>query len=145
MKWWSKLMAWMGFSDDDEEEEWVEEEQEQGVVPRFKPNNVVELQQTKNVKLVVLGPRKYEDVQSVADHLRARRPIVVNLEAADPDARMRILDFLSGAVYALGGRSQKVSEMIFLMAPTNIDISNLLEEDAAKLINQEKARKTGGV
>ena len=57
-------------------------------------------------------------------------------------SRVRILDFISGAVYALGGRNQRVSDLIFLLAPANVDVSNLLEEDMLNRI--EKPGKTGG-
>lgn len=147
MKLWAKLMEWMGFDEDEDEgeelDETTENNDELAQVTRFRPN-VVELQTSKNVKLVVLGPKSYDDVQQIADHLRAKRPVVVNLESADPRVRVRILDFLSGAVYALGGRSQRVSELIFLLAPTNIDISNLLDEDQV-VIAADKNRRTGGV
>jgi len=145
MKLWAKLMEWMGFDEDEEEAlEEVTENDELAHVTRFRPN-VVELQSSKNVKLVVLGPKSFDDVQQISDHLRAKRPVVVNLELADPRVRVRILDFLSGAVYALGGRSQRVSELIFLLAPTNVDISNLLEEDQVAAATADKSRKTGGV
>lgn len=147
MKLWAKLMEWMGFDEDEDEgeelDETAENNDELAQVTRFRPN-VVELQTSKNVKLVVLGPKSYDDVQQIADHLRAKRPVVVNLESADPRVRVRILDFLSGAVYALGGRSQRVSELIFLLAPTNIDISNLLDEDQV-VTAADKNRRTGGV
>ncbi len=143
MKLWTRLMEWMGFDEDtDEELEETVENDELAQVTRFRPN-VVELQTSKSVKLVVLGPRSYDDVQQIADHLRSKRPVVVNLESADPRVRVRILDFLSGAVYALGGRSQRVSEMIFLLAPTNVDISNLLEDDQVAAA-ADKGRRTGG-
>lgn len=150
MKLWGKLLDWLGFEDveDEGDEETVDDEldvAEPLAAPRFKPN-VVELQPAKNLKLVVLGPRSYDDVQQIADQLRAKRPVVVNLEAAEPKARMRILDFLSGAAYSLGGRSQRVSEMIFLFAPTNVDINNLLDEEMGAVAAVEsKPRKTGGL
>lgn len=147
MKLWNKLLDWLGFEDVEEnvvEETEDEEMSEPLATPRFRPN-VVELQPVKNLKLVVLGPRSYDDVQQIADQLRAKRPVVVNLEAADPKVRVRILDFLNGAVYALGGRSQRVSDLIFLLAPTNVDINNLLEEELNTVALEAKPRKTGGL
>ncbi len=148
MKLWSKLLDWLGFEEveEDDGQEPLEEEMVPTPMPasRFRPN-VVELQPNKNLKLVVLGPKSYDDVQQVADQLRAKRPVVVNLELADPRARMRILDFLSGAIYALGGRSQRVSELIFLFAPVNVDINNLLDEGLGAIAAESKSRKTGGL
>ncbi len=144
---WSKILDFIGFEDEDEEEdteELMEDEEEQQPIEipnRYRPN-VVELQSAKSMKLVVLGPKSYEDVQPIVDHLRARRPVVVNLEGAEQRVRIRILDFLSGAVYALGGRNQRVSDLIFLLAPPNVDVSNLLEEDMLNRL--EKPSKAGG-
>lgn len=146
MKLWNKLLDWLGFEDVEENEVEETEEEEMSeplTAPRFRPN-VVELKPTKNLKLVVLGPRSYDDVQQIADQLRAKRPVIVNLEIADLKVRMRILDFLSGAVYALGGRSQRVSDLIFLFAPANVDINNLLEEELNAVV-ENKPRKTGGL
>ncbi|MGI6357605.1 MAG: cell division protein SepF [Bacillota bacterium] len=147
MKLWSKLLDWLGFEEVEDESQEPQEEDIAAppmAAPRFRPN-VVELQPNKNLKLVVLGPRSYDDVQQVADQLRAKRPVVVNLEMADPKARMRVLDFLSGAIYALGGRSQRVSELIFLFAPANVDINNLLDEELSAIAAEGKSRRTGGL
>lgn len=144
---WSKFLDFLGFEDEDEDdaEEIVGDAEEQPAVDmpvRYRPN-VVELQSAKNIKLVVLGPKSYEDVQTIVDHLRARRPVVVNLEGAEQRVRVRILDFLSGAAYALGGRNQRVSDLIFLLAPANVDVSNLLEDDV--MSHLDKPGKTGGL
>lgn len=143
---WSKFLDFIGFEDEDEDdtEEIVEDVEQPSLdVPvRHRPN-VVELQSAKNIKLVVLGPKSYEDVQAIVDHLRARRPVVVNLEGAEQRVRVRILDFLSGAAYALGGRNQRVSDLIFLLAPANVDVSNLLEDDV--ISHLDKPGKTGGM
>jgi cell division inhibitor SepF len=142
---WSKFLNLIGFEDeeDDDTEEMVEETEQPIDVPVRYRSNVVELQSAKNVKLVVLGPKSYEDVQAIVDHLRARRPVVVNLEGAEPRVRVRILDFLSGAAYALGGRNQRVSDLIFLVAPANVDINNLLEEDV--ISHLDNPSKMGGL
>lgn len=136
MSFWDKFLGLLGFEEEDEEEE-VAADLALEPSARFHPN-VVELQPAKNMKLVVLGPKTYDDVQVIADHLRARRPVVVNLEGAQPEVRVRILDFLSGAVYALGGHNQKVSDLIFLLAPTNVDVSNLLEDDLRSQLDESE-------
>lgn len=139
---WSKFLNFIGFEDEEEEETADDVELPVDASRRYRPN-VVELQSAKNIKLVVLGPKSYEDVQAIVDHLRARRPVVVNLEGAEQRVRVRILDFLSGAAYAIGGRNQRVSDLIFLLAPANVDINNLLEED---VFNQlQTPGKMGGL
>ncbi|MGI6343619.1 MAG: cell division protein SepF [Bacillota bacterium] len=144
MKVWSKLLDFLGFEEADEEELAEEEDEVEEVpAPRFRPN-VVELKSAKNMKLVVFGPKSYDDVQAIADHLRAQRTVVVNLEGAEPRVRVRVLDFLNGAVYALGGRSQQISSFIFVLAPTNVDISNLMDEDWTQQEGSVATHRTGG-
>ena len=63
------------------------------------------------------------DVQEVADHLNSKRAVVVNLQRIQRDQGKRIVDFLSGTVYAIGGDIQKVGTDIFLCTPANVDVS----------------------
>lgn len=73
-------------------------------------------------EIVVFEPTKYDDVQAVADHLKLRQAVVVNLHAVPPELLRRIVDFCSGVIYTLEGSMQKVSEDIFLFTPANVDI-----------------------
>jgi cell division inhibitor SepF len=79
-------------------------------------------------------PYSYDDAQTVIDHLKNRRPVVLNLEALDGAMAQRILDFTSGAAYALDGNVQKVSKSIFIVVPSNIELSgnilNSAEDDS---------------
>lgn len=76
------------------------------------------------MKLVIVRPEKYEEASDIANYLKERKPIVVNLEAVDTPTSRRIVDFISGAVYALDGSIQKVAKGIFLIAPCNIGVLN---------------------
>ena len=73
--------------------------------------------------MVVNQPRSYDDAQDIIDNLKADRPVVVNLEVLDLEIAQRVLDFISGSVYALNGSIQKVSRCIFVLAPANVDVS----------------------
>jgi len=75
---------------------------------------------------VVSEPRVFEDVQGLAENLKNRRPVIVNLEKAEPELAKRVVDFISGATYALNGTLQKVGSGIFLVVPSNMDISSEL-------------------
>lgn len=77
-----------------------------------------------DLKLVIMQPVSFEEARDIANHLKHRKPIVVNLEAVDTPTSRRIVDFLSGAVYALDGDIQKVSNGIFLIAPNNVSVAN---------------------
>ncbi|MCE5286902.1 MAG: cell division protein SepF [Pelosinus sp.] len=109
----------------------IEEEQEQGRAeePEVKAkkavgNNVVNLPTApKQVKVMVVEPYSFDDAQHVADYLKNRKPVVVNFENSDPEVAKRMIDFVSGTTYALGGTIQKIGNNIFLCAPTNVDVA----------------------
>ncbi|TCJ06060.1 cell division protein SepF [Cytobacillus praedii] len=124
------------FLDDEydyKEEEIVEEELEAvKQTPKAQPaqkNNIVSLQSVqKSSKMVLVEPRVYAEAQDIADHLKNRRAVVVNLQRIEKDQAKRIVDFLSGTVYAIGGDIQKVGTDIFLCTPDNIEISGNISQ-----------------
>lgn len=75
------------------------------------------------IRMVVFQPQTYEDTQTIIDNLKAKKPIIVNLENLNIDVAQRVLDFISGAIYALDGSVRKVSKGIFLLAPRGVDIA----------------------
>ena len=88
------------------------------------PQNVVSLQSVqKSSKVVLFEPRAYSEAQEIADHLKSRKAVVVNLQRIAHDQAKRIVDFLSGTVYAIGGDIQRVGSNIFLCTPDNVDVS----------------------
>jgi cell division inhibitor SepF len=82
------------------------------------------------VRVVVMHPRTLEDGQSIADQVKSRRPVIVNLDAADERSGQRLLNFLSGVVYALDGSLRKVGDGIFLATPSNVEVSGEEPDDA---------------
>lgn len=102
--------------------------------PNSTPQNVVSLKSVQqSSKMVLVEPRAYSEAQEIADHLNSRRAVVVNLQSISHDQAKRIVDFLSGTVYAIGGDIQRVGTNIFLCTPENFDvsgnISGILHED----------------
>ncbi|MBQ6371084.1 MAG: cell division protein SepF [Firmicutes bacterium] len=95
---------------------------------RFAPN-VVSMQEkkvraiTNAFKLVVIEPQGFEDCSRLVDSLKARKPIIINLEKLDAEMARKIFDFLGGATYALNGTVQKVANNIFIFAPENVAIA----------------------
>lgn len=90
------------------------------------PRNVVSLQAAnslKNSKVVIVEPRVYAEAQDISEHLKNKRAIIVNLQRIDREAGIRIIDFLSGTVYALGGDIQRIGTDIFLCTPENVEVS----------------------
>jgi len=86
-------------------------------------------------KLILLEPRAYSESQQIADHLKNRHTVVVNLKRVTTDQAKRIIDFLSGTVYAIGGDLQKIGGGIFLCTPKDIKVDGKItgDEDKAKL------------
>jgi cell division inhibitor SepF len=80
------------------------------------------------VKVILHEPRSYEETQEIADHLRSRRPVVVNLQRVRSDQAIRIVDFLSGCVYALNGSISKIGPNIFLCTPDTVEIHGSISE-----------------
>ena len=74
------------------------------------------------MKMIVYRPVSYEDAQHIIDNLKSRKPVIVNMEELDVAAAQRILDFISGAIYAINGTIAKISRGIFVVAPNNYDV-----------------------
>ena len=80
--------------------------------------------QTNQIKMVISQPTTFEQSEAICDLLKEKKSIIVNLEYVNKDVARRIIDVISGAVHALDGHIQKVSNSIFLIAPYNYDITN---------------------
>lgn len=78
----------------------------------------------RSMKMILFKPSSYDETESVIDSLRARKPVVVNLDEINPAVAQRILDFISGAVYALNGDIRRAARNIFVVVPSNIEISS---------------------
>ncbi|MFP3389663.1 cell division protein SepF [Brevibacillus sp. SIMBA_040] len=137
----NKLMGFLGLENEEYIEETVQEEHEdtdsshkRQPASQSRTNNVVPFQarEKEGIRLILCEPRHYSDAQDIADNLRHRRPVVVNLHRVEKDQAKRIIDFLSGTVYALNGDIQKVGDTIFVCTPDHVDIqgtiSSVLEE-----------------
>ncbi len=137
----SKFKRFFELEDDIQEvEEVVEdhfEDQETEPKTRSRSNqkkeqasqNVVSLQSVqKGAKVILLEPRTYDEAQDIADHLKARKAVIINLQRISHDQAKRVVDFLSGTVYAIGGDIQKLGTNIFLCTPDNVDVSGSITE-----------------
>ena len=89
-------------------------------------------------KMILLEPRAYSESQQIADHLKKKNTVVVNMKRVTPDQAKRIVDFLSGTVYALEGDLQKIGAGIFLCTPKNVDVEGAITDDDDKA----KGKKT---
>jgi len=137
----SKLLDWIGIQSGEREEDYMEDYPENGGYSdeyrdngkKRRESKVVSLHQaTTQLKLVVISPADFDEASEIADHLKARKPVVINLESVDREVARKFIDFMSGAVYALDGTMQKVSAGIFLIAPNNVGIMADAKEEFAR-------------
>lgn len=88
-----------------------------------RSSRVVKFQDSPSqLRVVVVQPNTFDEAKDITSHLKEKKPVVVNLESIDGALAHRIFDFLCGAVYALDGTIQKISNRIFIIAPENVDI-----------------------
>lgn len=119
----------------DEEEGYEQEEQEEQEENRNfwnRRSKVVNMPQTEQIKMVILQPTTFEQSESICDLLKEKKSVIVNLEYVNKDIARRIVDVISGAVHALDGHMQKVSNSIFLIAPYNYEITSDLAREEIK-------------
>ena len=117
---------------EDEEEE-VEDKKLFGRKNREKEKVVAMPQaQTNAIKMVISQPTTFEQSDEICSFLKEKKSVIVNLEYVNKDVARRIVDFISGGVYALDGYIQKVSNSIFLVAPSNYEITNEMAREEMK-------------
>ncbi|MBR5163192.1 MAG: cell division protein SepF [Schwartzia sp.] len=141
-----KFCGKLGISDAEDNEELMEEfedaeekaqessARETGTLQDRKraaaPSNVIDLQSAMNngnlrskMKVVVIEPKSFDDVQQVANSLKEKKPVVINFEHTDAEVAHRIIDFISGTTYAIAGDIKKLGHNVFLCAPSNVSVS----------------------
>lgn len=85
-------------------------------------HKVVSIQTTAQLQVVLIRLESFEEATSVAEHLNKKHTVLLNLESTSKDVSRRLLDFLGGVAYAIGGQLKKVSDNAFLITPYNVDI-----------------------
>ena len=91
-----------------------------------------------NGKMILLEPRAFSESQQIADHLKKRNTVVVNMKRVTSEQAKRIIDFLSGTVYAIGGDLQKIGVGIFLCTPKNVNVEGAISDDDTKNKDKEE-------
>ena len=127
-----------GYDDDENiydygnEEEEGEEENRKIFGRKNAKEKVVNMPQTQAIKMVISQPTTFEQSEEICSFLKERKSVILNLEYVNKDVARRIVDFISGGVYALDGYIQKVSNAIFLVAPSNYEITNEMAREEMK-------------
>jgi len=133
-------------TDDEYEYEYIEEVEEQSEQPtkfeqkQIRQNNVVNLSaiQQSTSKVVLYEPKSYNEVQEIADNILNKRAVIINLQRIDTTQAKRIVDFLSGTVYAIKGDIQKLGLSTFLCTPENVDVTGTISNASFEEVEFEK-------
>lgn len=138
----NKFWNFFGVEQEDEEEEleneeYEQEEEEEEEEPEERrlfgrKSKVVNMPQGNQIKMVISQPTTFEQSEEICQYLKERKSCIVNLEYVNKEVARRIVDFISGGVYALNGHIQKISNSIFLIAPANYDIANEMGREEVK-------------
>ena len=123
---------------EDEDEEFEDFEEPPRREPAFddrktrvedRRNKVVNIHATTQLKVVLVKPERFENASEIADHLKEKRTVVLNLESTNKDVARRLIDFLSGVAYAGEGKIKKVAANTYLITPYSVDIEgDLIDE-----------------
>ena len=99
------------------------------VEPERRSNKVVNIHTTTQLQVVLVKPERFENASEIADHLKEKRTVVINLESTNKDIARRLIDFLSGVAYAGEGKIKKVAANTYIITPYHVDImGDLIDE-----------------
>ena len=116
------------FFDDDEYDDDYEEKPKRSLFHKVTPMRQPARRSSVNMEVCVIKPTSVEDSREITETLLSGRTVILNLEGLDLEIAQRIIDFTSGATFAISGNLQKISNYIFLVTPTNVDISGDLQD-----------------
>ncbi len=120
------------YDEDDVYDYDYEEEPEEKKSFIKKNNKVISMPQSQSIRMVISQPTSFEQSEEICGFLKEKKSVIVNLEYVNKDVARRIVDFISGGVYALDAHIQKVSNSIFLIAPINYEITNEMAREEIK-------------
>ena len=130
-----KKLAHPGIDDEDEDFDTFEEPAPKEVFENRKPrledrrNKVVNIHATTQLKVVLVKPERFENASEIADHLKDKRTVVLNLESTNKDVARRLVDFLSGVAYAGEGKIKKVAANTYIITPYHVELEgDLIDE-----------------
>ncbi|WP_040211918.1 cell division protein SepF [Clostridium polynesiense] len=135
----NKMKEFLGLDEYDEMEEYEEEYEEEieekedfePVIPsgRKAPNKVVNIHTASSAKVSIVRPIDFAEATEICDDLKNRKIIVINTTSLDLKIAQRLLDFVSGACYALGGEFQEVEKGVYILSPSNVEVTKELKSE----------------
>lgn len=134
----SKVKSLLGFEeyeeydnyeDEDYEKEVVEDEEVEPVITNKKNSKVVNIHTSSATKVTITKPVDYEEATEICEALKNRRIVLVNTTVLELKIAQRLLDFISGSCYALGGELQQIEKGVYLLSPSNVEVTNELKNE----------------
>lgn len=135
----NKVWGFLGLEDEyDEELDDMEMESQDNsedyepIIPSSnskKQSKVVNIHTAVSAKVTITKPSAYEEATDICDDLKNRKIVVVNTTSLDPKVAQRLLDFMGGASYALGGELQEIEKGVYILSPSNVEVSNELKNE----------------
>ena len=122
--------AYDDYDEENYESEVVEEEESiEPVITNKKNNKVVNIHTSTSVKVTITKPVDYEEATEICEALKNRRIVLVNTTVLELKIAQRLLDFISGSCYALGGELQQIEKGVYLLSPSNVEVTNELKNE----------------
>lgn len=134
----NKMMGFLGLEDEyediDEMQDEVSKEERIAEEPQMpsssrKGNKVVNIHTAVSTKVMIIKPTVFEEATDICDDLKNRKIVVVNTSSMEPKVAQRLLDFMGGASYALGGELQEVEKGVYVLSPSNVEVTNELKNE----------------
>ncbi|MBP1743706.1 MAG: cell division protein SepF [Firmicutes bacterium] len=133
----NKMMGFLGLDDDFEDDDYEDQdihdtnnaEAEQKISNFKKKPNVVSIHTTISAKVKIVKPTDYEEAADICDDVKNRNIVVINTTALEQRTAQRLLDFLGGSSYALGGTLEEIDKGVFLISPSNVEVSSDLKTE----------------
>ncbi len=115
--------------DDDDLDEFIHRRESAPTPSEHRHDKVVNIHTTTQLQVVLVKPERFDAAPEVADHLREKRTVVLNLESANKEIARRLVDFISGVAYAQDGKIKRVANSTYIITPYNVDIlGDLIDE-----------------
>ncbi|ABR33763.1 MULTISPECIES: cell division protein SepF [Clostridium] len=134
----SKVKSLLGFEDYEEYDEYEEEQYEEQVkdedeiepvITNKKNSKVVNIHTSSTTKVTITKPIDYEEATEICEALKNRRIVLVNTTVLELKIAQRLLDFISGSCYALGGELQQIEKGVYILSPSNVEVTNELKNE----------------
>jgi len=131
----NKVMGFLGMAEESEDDiEEIENEDDNMDIESLmsankKQSKVVNIHTTASTKVVIIKPEDFDEATTISDNLKSRKIVVVNTTGLEPKTGQRLLDFIGGSCYSLGGDLQQVEKGVYIISPSNIEVNNELKSE----------------